>query len=150
MRKKMARMAKLVKLRENTLKMEVGKLHAIRAQLTEVTDRLKAVQGQYFATIDHLNQQRSTNPHQLQLWEDGVDCYKHQLHELIQRQKTWQDREDKQRAAVLAARLAVQSLAKLGERYSAQWQQLSAEQEQSEQDEFSVLSAAGFGGSDNG
>lgn len=141
-RKKLARIQKLVKLRERGLQTEVTELNALKARLAEVSGRLAAVQDQYFAAIDTLNGQRSTNPHKLRLLEDGVDCYKQRLQEAMALQKSWQDKVRDQLAAVLEARVALQSLEKLAERYQRQWHKEQDALEQGEQDQLSVLKAA--------
>lgn len=143
MRKKQSRIAKLIKVRQNSLNVEVGKLQRIQAKLVEVQQQLSESQSQYFATIDTLNDQRRHNGHNLRLLEDGVDFYKQRLQALILAQKDWQDEERSQMQAVLSARLAVQSLEKLAERYAVQWQTLLAEQEQAQLDEFSLTKATG-------
>lgn len=143
MRKKLARIQKLIKLRERSLQAEVTELNARKARLAKVSDELEAVQGQYFGAIDTLNRERENNPHRLRLWEDGVDCYKQRLQETMAMQKSWQDQVQRQLGVVLEARVAVQSLEKLAETYRHQWRQLQDAEEQSEQDQFSVLGAAG-------
>lgn len=142
-RKKLTRILKLVKLRERALQTEVTELNTLKARLAEVSDRLAAVQGQYFAAIDTLNEQRSTNPHKLRLWEDGVDCFKQRLQEAMALQKSWQEKVRDQLAAVLEARVALQSLEKLAERYRRQWREEQDAAEQGDQDQLSVLKAAG-------
>lgn len=136
MQKKIARMVKLVKIRENSLKVEAGKLHAIQKQLVDIASQLTRVQQQYFETIDALNAERGQNPHRLRVLEDGVDCYKMRLQELIHLQKSWQDQERSQREAVLAARVEVQSFEKLADRYREEWRQAEVERDQAQQDEF--------------
>lgn len=143
MRKKIARTKKLIKLRQSELNKEAAKLHQIRARLAEITKKLAGSQEKYFATIDQLNEQRGRNPLQLQLLEDGVDFFKQQLQELIGQQKNWQDQDKSQMENVLAARLSVQSLEKLLERYISQWQAEQEEYEQAEQDQFSLRMAVG-------
>lgn len=143
MRKKIARTKKLIKLRQNELNKEAAKLHQIRARLAQITEQLVRAQDKYFATIDQLNEQRGRNPLQLQLLEDGVDCFKQQLQELIGQQKNWQDQDNSQMERVLGARLAVQSLEKLMARYISQWQAERDEYDQAEQDQFSLRMAAG-------
>lgn len=142
MRKKLARIQKLVKLRERSLQAEVTQLNTLKKRLTEVSDQLAHIQGQYFSAIDTLNAERSQNPHRLRLWEDGVDCFKQKLQEAIAWQKNWQDQVRQQTKVVRDAHVALQSLEKLADRYRQQWRQQMDDWEQGEQDQFSVLGAA--------